>query len=210
MEKNCLRTLVLVLSVVGLAALGCAQNVTAEERKTGWSNGFSFGPGWFLDGYLSTGFSGRAFVEYAPYIPEISLKLTGGYLRFVDNVNLGRGTFTATEEVVYDNWYVTGGMVYRFSRGKIVPFVTGNVGVYRYRKEDVESGVGPIINGDQMSPYSVVNMRDGYALGFNGGGGLEFFVGKHASISLESVAHLTFGGESDQIVDIMAMFRFLP
>ncbi len=210
MKKNCLRSMVLVFGVVALMAAGSAQNLSAEERNTGWSSGFNLGPGWFMDGYLSTGFSGRAFFEYAPYIPEIGVKLTGGYLRFVDTVTVGKEPFKSSEDVVYDDWYVTGGMVYRFSRSKVVPFVTGNLGVYRYRKEKVEAGVGPIIDGEQVSPYSVVKMHDGYAFGVNGGGGLEFFIGRKTSISVESVAHFTFGGESDQIIDITAMFRFLP
>ena len=210
MKKICLRIMVLVFCVIGLMAMGNVQTPMAEERKPGWSTGGNFGPGWFLDGYLSTGFSGRAFVEYAPYIPEIGVKLTGGYLRFVDNMTVGKGTFTSTEEVVYDDWYVTGGMVYRFSRGKVVPFVTGNLGVYRYRKEKVEAGLGPIVDGERTSPYNIVKMHDGYAFGLNGGGGLEFFVGERTSLSVESVAHFTFGGENDQIIDITAMFRFLP
>jgi hypothetical protein len=202
--------MVLVLCVVMLVALATAQDLAAEERKTGWSKGFNLGTGWFLDGYLGTGFSGRAFVEYAPYIPEIGLKLTGGYLRFVDTVTVGKGTFQSSEEVVSDNWYVTGGMAYRFSRGKVVPFVTGNLGMYRYRKEKAETGLGPIIDGEQTSPYSVVTMHEGYAFGINGGGGVEFFLSPKTSLSVESVAHFTFGGECDQIIDVTAMFRFLP
>lgn len=210
MKKNCLRSMVLVLCVIVLMAVGSARNLAAEERNTGWSSGFNLGAGWFLDGYLSTGFSGRAFVEYAPYIPEIGLKITGGYFRFSDNVTTGSGAFTSQTELEYDDLYLTGGIVYRFSRSKVVPFLTGNLGVYHYRKETAEPGVGPIIDGEQASPYSVVTMHDGYAFGVNGGGGVEFFIGKRTSISNESIAHFTFGDESDQIIDVTAMFRFLP
>ena len=42
-----------------------------------------------LDGELGAGFSGRAFVEYAPYIHEIGLKLSGGYLWFEDTETVG-------------------------------------------------------------------------------------------------------------------------
>ena len=210
MKKHNLRKMVPVLGLIVFVMAGSAQSLSAEERKPGWSSGFNLGAGWFMDGYLSTGFSGRAFVEYAPYIPEIGLKLTLGYFRFSDNVTTGSGAFTSQADLTYDDLYLTGGMVYRFSRSKVVPFLTGNLGVYHYRKETSEPGVGPIVDGEQVSPYSVITMSDGYAFGFNGGGGVEFFIGERTSLSLESIAHFTFGDESDQIIDVTAMFRFLP
>ncbi|PID55960.1 hypothetical protein CSB45_13480 [candidate division KSB3 bacterium] len=210
MKKRCLWLERVVLCLVIFASVGLARELAAEEQTTGWSKGVNLGSAWCLDGYLATGLSGRVFVEYAPYIPEIGVKITGGYLRFVDDVTAGKGLFRASEEAVYDNWYLTGGMVYRFSRAKVVPFVTGNVGIYRYRKEKIHAGVGPIIDGERGSPYTVVTMHEGYAFGINGGGGIEVFLGQKTSLSLESIVHCSFGGESDQIVDLTAMLRFLP
>ncbi len=211
MKQKCLSwSFLVVVGVVVVCMMVSIQDGWAGERLPGWSSGLNFGPGWFLDGYLSTGGSGRAFLEYAPYIPEIGIKLTGGYLYFQDDVTVGKGGFMSSKTAVYNSFYCTGGLVYRLSRRHVVPFLTGNLGVYRYNKDTVEPGVGPIINGEHVSPYPVVNTKTGYALGVNGGGGIEWFLGNHLSLSLEGLIHLTFGEECDQILDVTAMFRFLP
>lgn len=210
MKKKGLCWSVLLLVSMGIVIMIGTPHVCASERGPGWSGGFGLGTAWFLDGYLSTGFSGNIFFEYAPYIHEIGVRFTGGYLRFSDTVNVGRGSFTSREEVNYDNWFLTGGLVYRFSRTNVVPYVLGNLGVYRYHKEDVNPGVGPIIDGEQVSPYNTIVKNQGYAFGLNGGVGLEFFMSQTASISLQSLVYAIFGSGSDQIIDVTLMFRFFP
>lgn len=210
MKKKGLCWSVLLLVSMGMILIVAASYGEASERSSGWSGGFGLGPGWFLDGYLSTGFSGNIFFEYAPHIHEIGVRFTGGYLRFSDTVEVGKGSFTSREEVNYDNWYLTGGLVYRFSRANITPYVLGNIGLYRYNKENVNPGVGPIIDGEQVSPYNTIMKNQGYAFGLNGGLGLEFFMSQTASISLQSIVYAIFGSGSDQIIDVTVMFRFFP
>ena len=132
--KSC----VLAVMIAGGVMIGMIHPGWAEERGPGWSSGFTFGPARFFDGYLGTGFSGRAFVEYAPYIHEIGLKLTGGYFRFQDTVETGKAGISSSQDLTFQSFYLTGGIVYRLSRGNIVPFLAGNLGVYSYNKEDVK------------------------------------------------------------------------
>ncbi|PIE35857.1 hypothetical protein CSA56_02580 [candidate division KSB3 bacterium] len=210
MKQKCLWWfLVMIVSVGFVCVMG--GDSWASERTLGWSTGVSFGPSWFLNGDFGTGGSGRVFLEYAPYIPEVGIRLTGGYFYFEDTVTTGSGTFSASKDANYTNAYVTGGIVYRLSRRHIVPFLEGNLGVYHYDKDKVEaSGVGPIIDGEQVSSYAIVDTKTGFAFGVNGGGGVEWFMSDRLSLSLESLIHLTLGEESDQIFDVTAMFRFLP
>ena len=72
----CMAAAIMILAAVSFSS--------AAERQPGISIGFNAGTGWMLDGELGAGFSGRAFVEYAPYIHEIGLKLSGG-ARFITN-----------------------------------------------------------------------------------------------------------------------------
>lgn len=182
----------------------------AQERTPGLSSGLTFGAARFSDGHLGTGLSGRVFLEYAPYIHEIALRLSAGYLRFEDVVELGRGPLSSRQPVLFDDIYFTGGLVYRFSRGKMVPFATGNVGLYRYQKQDVFPASGIIINGVQLSPYDVVKEKTGYDFGINLGGGVEFFTGKTTTMSVEMLLHSIQGEVNSEIVDITVVFRFLP
>jgi hypothetical protein len=182
----------------------------AQERIPGLSKGLTFGAARFSDGDLGTGLSGRVFLEYAPYIHEIALRLSGGYLRFEDVVELGRGALSSRESVLFEDMYLTGGIVYRFSRGHIVPFVTGNLGLYRYQKEDVYPASGVIINGVQLSPYDVVKEKTGNDFGINLGGGVEFFTGDNTSMSVEMLLHSIQGEVNSEIVDLTVVFRFLP
>src|SRR5262245_7095944 len=55
-----------------------------------------------------------------------------------------------------------GNVVYNFEGGKIHPFLTGGVGLYHYRFNENQ------IDGSANKP------------GFNGGGGIEYFVHRHA------------------------------
>jgi hypothetical protein len=204
-------TKILLVSVLGVILhVICAQIVTAQERTTGFSSGISFGVARFSDGDLGTGFSGRVFVEYAPYIHEIALRLSGGYLRFEDDIKLGREPFSSKENVVFEDLYGTGGLIYRFSRGKMVPFLTVNLGVYHYRMEDVSPAPGPIIGGVQLSPFDTVEEKVGNDFGFNLGGGVEYFMGNRTSLSLEMLMHSIHGEVNDRIFDFTMMFLFLP
>jgi len=204
-QKN-LRERIVLLAMIAAIPSG----VLASERAPGLSSGFNLGTGGVFSGDFGIGLSGRAFIEYAPYIHEIALKLTGGYLRFEDDVTIGIAPYTSKQNVVFENAYLTGGVIYRFSRGKIVPFATGNLGVYRYYKDELFSTSGPIIDGQQVSPYNAVREREGYAFGLNAGGGVEFFTGRSSSISIEGLCHAIFGEADDQVWDISAMFRFFP
>ena len=198
-----------VIIVLTAMVVSSFQPASAEDR-TKFSSGVSIGAARFSDGDLGIGFSGRAFLEYAPYIPEIALRLSAGYLRFDDEVTLGQGAFSSTEDVVFEDIYVTGGLVYRFTRGKIVPFVTVNAGIYHYRKEDVSPAVGPVIDGEQVSPFDTVDSKNGNDFGMNVGGGVEFFLSKNTSLSMELLGHAIFGEVDSQIFDLTAVFRFFP
>jgi hypothetical protein len=210
MKKQSWNRTVLIVCGILVLMITSAQRCLAEERDTGFSSGVNIGVARFFDGDLGTGFSGRVFLEYAPYIHEIALKLSGGYFRFVDEVVLGYGAFQSEEEVIFEDLYLTGGVVYRFSRGKTVPFATANLGVYRYQMEEVNPAPGPVISGIQVSPYDTVDYKEGYDLGVNLGGGVEFFISKTTSISMELLAHKIFGEVDDAILEFTAMFRFFP
>ena len=121
MRNNCkrLKSIVLLVTIVVVTGMG-TQLVAAQERTTGFSKGFSFGVARLSDGDFGVGFSGRAFLEYAPYVHEIAFRLLGGYLRFQDTVKLGYRPFDSEEELSFESFYATGGMIYRYSRGKIV------------------------------------------------------------------------------------------
>jgi hypothetical protein len=188
-----------------------ASIVLAQERKTGFSSGLNLGVARFSDGDLGTGFSARAFLEYAPYISEIALRLSGGYLRFKGIVKLGSGALSSEENVTFEDFYATAGLIYRFSRGTRVPFVTANLGIYHYKKEEVSPAAGAIIDGVQMSPYDVVTPLEGNDFGFNVGGGIEyFFKDSKTSLSLEMLLHSIQGEVNSEIFDLTLMFRFLP
>lgn len=197
------------LGIILLFSVNIA-SVSAAEYNKKWSSGVNFGGARFTDGDLGTGLSARAFLEYAPYIPEIALKLSGGYLRFSDKVKVGYGTFSTTEKVSFEDMYLTGGIVYRLSRNKTVPFATANIGVYHYRMDEVLPGLGPVVDGTQRSPYAIVKFRDGYDLGVNVGGGVEFFITNQMSLSIETLVHFIRGKVDDEIIDCTAMFRFFP
>lgn len=172
----------------------------AQEREPGVSVGFNAGATWCLDGYLSTGFAGRAFVEYAPYIHEIGVKLTGGYWRFEETVTAGDEPLRRDVDVLFTSWYLTGGGIYRLTRKNIAPFLTANAGLYSYEDEQVKVSA---------SGMPVSDVQEGWAFGVNGGGGVEFFSNQTYSIGLESLAHFVFGDESYQMIDVSVMFRFL-
>lgn len=212
MKKNGKRVkgIVLLVTMVAMIAGMGSQIVVAQERTTGFSKGLGVGGARLFDGDFGIGFSGRVFLEYAPFIHEIGLRLSGGYFRFLDQVELGYAPFNSEEEIKFENFYVVGGLIYRYSRGKIVPFLTANLGVYHYWKEEVFPASGPIIGGIQLSPFDYVETKDGNAFGFNIGGGIEYFISTKTSMSLEMLVHSIHGGVDEQIFDLTLMFRFLP
>ena len=200
MKKNIVGKGVFKVVVAAIVVMFGASVGIAQEREPGASVGFNIGTAWCLDGYLSTGFAGRAFVDYAPYIHEIGLKLTGGYWRFEDTVTAGDEPLRTDVDVLFTSWYLTGGGIYRLTRKNITPFLTANAGIYSYEDEQVKVSA---------SGLPVSDVQEGWALGVNGGGGVELFSNKTYSIGLESLVHLVFGDESYQIVDVSVMFRFL-
>jgi hypothetical protein len=193
-----------------LASLFFMLPVSAQERIPGLSTGLALGPALTSDDDYGMGLSGRAFAEYAPFIHEIAVRLSGGYLRFEDYVELGEYPLNSKEHVLFEDLYGTLGIVYRFSRGKLVPFATANVGLYRYQKEDVHSAAGPIIDGTPSSPYDAVRQHDGIDFGLNLGGGIEYFLGNDISTSAELLLHSIQGEVNSEILDLTITFRFLP
>jgi hypothetical protein len=111
---------------------------------------------------------------------------------------------------VLENWYGTLGVVYRFTRGHLVPFATANVGAYRYTKEDVFPSGGPVIDGERQSPYNIVHQTSGTDFGGNIGGGIEYFMGDDVSMSAEVLLHSIWGEVSSEVLDVTVTFRFLP
>ena len=96
--------MLLVMFVILIAVTTLTEQAAeAGERAPGFSSGFNAGIARFSDGDLGTGLSGRAFVEFAPYIPEIALRLSGGYLHFSDEITLGNGTFSSTQDVDFED-----------------------------------------------------------------------------------------------------------
>lgn len=199
-----------VLLIVFVLINAWVPDVLAGERYPGFSNGVTVGAARFFDGDLGIGLSGRVFLEYAPYIHEIGLRLTGGYLHFADTITIGTPPFSSKEDVIVDDMYATAGIIYRFSRGKFVPFLTGGLGLYRYHKEDVYPAPGPIIGGVQASITDVVKEKKGNDFGFNLGGGIEYFMNNRTSLSLEMLMHSIYGEMNSEIFDITVVFRFLP
>lgn len=184
--------------------------VSAQERIPGISMGLTFGAAATSDDDYGTGLSGRAFVEYAPFIHEIAVRLSGGFLRFNDYLEIGEYPFNSKERVVFEDMYGTLGVVYRFSRGKIVPFAMANIGLYRYEKEDVYPASGPVIDGAQYSPFHVTRQRTGSDFGVNLGGGIEYFLDTDLSMSAELLLHSIQGEVNSEILDLTLTFRFLP
>lgn len=200
---GCLTASLLVLLLAGWPA-------SAQERIPGFSSGVTFGGGTIFHDDYDFGLSARAFAEYAPFIHEIGLRLTGGYLRFENYITIGQRPFSSREQVLLENSYATLGAVYRFSRSRFVPFATANVGAYRYEKEDVYPAAGPVINGQQYSPYNAVRVRTGTTFGANIGGGVEYFFDETLSMSTELLLHRIQGEVSSQVLELALSFRFLP
>lgn len=200
----------MVVVCVAFASLLLMVPAYGQERIPGLSTGLTFGAAEISKDDFGTGLSARAFAEYAPFIHEIAIRLSAGYLRFEDYVELGKYPFNSKDRVLLEDAYATLGVVYRFSRGRFVPFATANLGLYRYQKDDVYPAAGPIINGTQYSPYSVVQQNRGTDLGFNFGGGLEYFMGDDISMSAELLLHSIQGEVNSEVLDLTVSFRFLP
>lgn len=199
--------------IVGLVLMMqwvCVTGNAIEERAPGISTGFTLGTAGMLDSDFGPGFSGRIFLEYAPFIHEIGVRLTGGYLYFGTTLDIGERPFTSREYVRFDETYGTVGLIYRFARGKYVPYATGNVGVYRYLKEDVEPAAGTVVNGVRLSPFDVTVERSGVDFGLNAGGGLEIFTSERTSLSFDLLVHSIQGDIDERIFDFTCMFRFFP
>lgn len=197
---------IIVMALIGLCFLPPA----FAERGPGFSSGINVGIARFSDGDLGTGLSGRAFLEYAPYIHEIAVRLSGGYFRFKDDVTIGQGAFSSSQELEFEDIYLTGGLIYRLTRGNIVPYLMANLGIYHYRKDDVSAATGPVIDGTQVSPFDSVEFHDGNDFGMNIGGGIEYFLTRSMSLSVEVLAHKVFGEVDSEILDVTMAFRFFP
>ncbi len=200
----------LFIGGLALAILLVTLPLAAQERIPGFSTGLTLGAATISDDDYGLGLSGRAFAEYAPFIHEIAIRLSGGYLRFDDYVEIGKRPFNSREHVILENTYGTLGAIYRISRGRFVPFGMANVGLYRYQKEDVYPAAGPVIDGVQYSPYNVVRQRTGVGFGLNFGGGIEYFFDDTLSMSAELLVHSIRGELKREVLDLAISFRFLP
>jgi hypothetical protein len=203
------RRYALIVSLT-LTTLLLTAPVSAQERVPGFSTGVTLGAAAISHEYHSLGLSGRVFAEYAPFIHEIGIRLSGGYFRFDSYADFGKYPFNSRERVSLEDTYVTLGGVYRFSRGSWAPFATANAGVYWYQKEDVYPSAGPVINGVQYSPVNIVRHRSGIDFGLNIGGGLEYFFDETLSMSAELLLHSIQGEVNSEALDLTVSFRFLP
>ena len=200
------------LLMIGLAVATVLMTFpsAAQERVPGLSTGLTLGAAAISDDDYGIGLSGRVFAEYAPFIHEIAIRLSGGYLRFDDYVEIGAYPLNSREHVILEDTYGALGVVYRFSRGRFVPFATANLGLYWYQKEDVYPASGPVINGTQYSPFNAIRQRSGTDFGLNVGGGIEYFFDETLSMSTELLLHSIQGEVNSEILDLSVSFRFLP
>jgi len=72
--------------------------------------------------------------------------------------------------------YLDGNVVYNWEGGAWHPFVTGGVGLYRFRYEETAPGRATVEGSDT-------------AAGFNVGGGFEYFFTRHATMTGEALYH---------------------
>lgn len=200
------------LLFLGLALLSLfvTRSIAGQERIPGFSTGLTLGAATISDDDFGLGMTARAFAEYAPFIHEIAMRLSVGYLRFGDYVEIGERPFNSREHILLEDTYGALGVVYRFSRGRFVPFATANLGLYRYEKEDVYPAAGPVIDGTQYSPFNAIRQRTGTDFGVNLGGGVEYFFDETLSMSVEVLVHSIQGEVNSEVLDLAVSFRFLP
>jgi outer membrane protein with beta-barrel domain len=169
-----------LLTLVVIATLSGATPVLAQRRSpvpnSGmWAIGGSIGAGLPSDPSLSNGLNLTGNIER--YVtPRISIRgQLGG--EWSDIVNRG---FAGTLSPVF----VDGNVTYNWEGGIWHPYVTGGLGLYRYR------------SFESLAPTSVDN-----ALGFDVGGGLEYFVNRHVTLTGEILFH-----EVGQVATPLATF----
>jgi len=130
-----------------------------------WAVGGAIGASLPTDASLDKGLDVAVSVEgYLTSRVSVRGQLGGSWWDIV-----GRG-FTGTVTPLR----LDGNVVYNWEGGAIHPFVTGGVGMYRYRSE---IGAGPDTSDTKA--------------GFNVGGGIEYFLTRRATVTGEALYHKT-------------------
>jgi outer membrane protein with beta-barrel domain len=151
------------LVVIGVSPASAQRRATRTPSTGMWAVGGSIGPTSPSDASLDNGVDLVGNAEY--YVtPRVSVRGQLGGARW--DV-LGRGFNGRVSPL-----YVDGNVVYNWEGGVIHPFVTGGLGLYRF--------------GSQLG---VLPDASDTHLGVNGGGGLEYFVTRRASITGELLFH---------------------
>jgi len=171
------RLLALVVAAFVVHAVPAfAQGRSPVPNQGMWAIGGSIGGGAPSDPSLSGGIDVAGNIER--YLtPRISIRgQLGG--EWSDIVNRG---FTGTVSPVF----VDGNVVYNWEGGVWHPFVTGGLGVYRYR------------SFENLAPSSSDTM-----LGLNVGGGIEYFTNRRVTVTGEVLFH-----DVDQVATPLTTFN---
>jgi opacity protein-like surface antigen len=160
-----MRTIILTLACASVC-LFAATPAQAQRRvpDTGmWGAGASIGAAVPSDPSLDNGLQLTGNVE--GYVtPRVSVR---GQLGGASTDIIGRN-FSGTVSPLF----VTGNVVYNWEGGMLHPFVTGGLGMYRFTAD--EAGAPK---------------RSDTKAGFNLGGGIEYFVTRHATMTAELLYH---------------------
>ena len=164
-------------ALIGLAAATLILHATpaAAQRRTApapripaagmWAGGGSIGAAAPADAALQNGLDVAGNLERF-FTPRVSVRGQLGASWW----DIQGHSFTGTVKPMF----ATGNVVYNWEGGAIHPFVTGGVGMYRYRSE---IGAGP----DTSDTKAGVNL----------GGGIEYFLTKRATVTGEALYHKT-------------------
>jgi opacity protein-like surface antigen len=161
-----MRTKLLALVVaafVGSALPAAAQRRTPVPNTGMWAIGGSLGGGIPQDASLGSGVDLAGNIE-AYLSPRVSIR---GQLGGASNDIVNRG-FAGTISPVY----VDGNLVYNWEGGVWHPYVTGGLGVYRFRASE-----------------NLVPTATDTALGVDVGGGIEYFLNRRVTLTGEVLFH---------------------
>jgi hypothetical protein len=155
----------IISSALLLAAISSTSALAQRVPAGGmWALGGSVGAGVPSDPSLANGLGFAGNLER--YLtPRVSVR---GQLGGEWSDVVGRH-FTGTVNPVY----LDGNVVYNWEGGVLHPFVTGGVGMYRYR-----SSIAGAVQGTDTRP------------GVDVGGGLEYFYRRHATFTAEALYHV--------------------
>jgi opacity protein-like surface antigen len=160
-----MRTIILILAFA-FAGLFAATPAQAQRRVPDagmWGAGASIGAAVPSDPSLDNGLQLTGNIE--GYVtPRVSIR---GQLGGASTDIVGRNFSGRVNPL-----FATGNVVYNWEGGLLHPFVTGGIGMYRFRAD--ESGAPK---------------RSDTKAGFNLGGGIEYFFTRHATMTGELLYH---------------------